>query len=82
MLKPWICDDCFEQCFTLFHSVLERKRHISFNILRKCGHFSLLRLAQKDWAAAYLYVVMDNASIVAMQHCSENSKLFPRTLPA
>ena len=23
MLKPWICDDCFEQCFTLFHSVLK-----------------------------------------------------------
>ena len=22
MLEPWICDDCFEQCLALFHSVL------------------------------------------------------------
>ena len=30
MLKPWICDDCFEQCFALFHSVLEKNRHLAF----------------------------------------------------
>lgn len=26
MLKPRICNDCFEQCFTLFHTVLEKEK--------------------------------------------------------